>query len=230
MPKPKIKLTSLKLNDGSHGLPKNPRFIRDEKFAKLCQSIKDFPEAMPARGIVVDEKGVILGGNMRWRACKELGFKEIPAEWVHRMKGLTTEQKRRFIIMDNRAFGEDDMDMLANEWNVEELLAAGMTLGDLGLSSESGLAEEIAAAKEWVDEYDEAADRVEKLKAKLDELHDHHPEKIAGKGAIILAPEGGEFLFVSDDVFTDFLTEVRRYAGQGSDSPLEKILDACHKL
>ncbi len=125
MPAHRIKLTSLKLNDGSHGLPKNPRFIRDEKFQKLCDSIKDFPEAMTARGIVVDENSVILGGNMRWRACKELGLKEIPAEWVHRLEGLTVDQKRRFIIMDNRAFGEDDMDMLANEWDIDELIGAG---------------------------------------------------------------------------------------------------------
>jgi len=131
MPATKIKLISLKLNDGTHGLPKNPRFIRGEKFAKLVDSIKDFPEAMPARGIVVDENSVILGGNMRWRACKELGLKEIPAEWVHRLKGLTVEQKRRFIIMDNRAFGEDDMDMLANEWDVSELIAAGFTDDEL---------------------------------------------------------------------------------------------------
>ena len=143
MPATKIKLISLKLNDGTHGLPKNPRFIRDEKFAKLVDSIKDFPEAMPARGIVVDENSVILGGNMRWRACKELGLKEIPAEWVHRMKGLTAEQKRRFIIMDNRAFGEDDMDMLTNEWDMEELITAGftndeLTAKEIDLSSSEG--------------------------------------------------------------------------------------------
>ena len=121
----KIKLSSLHLNDGSHGLPKNPRFIRDARFKKLCDSIRDFPEAMPARGIVVDERGVILGGNMRWRACSELGMKEIPAAWVHRLTGLTVEQKRRFVIMDNRGFGEDDMDLLANEWDIDELLGAG---------------------------------------------------------------------------------------------------------
>jgi len=131
MPATKIKLISLKLNDGTHGLPKNPRFIRDEKFAKLVDSIKDFPEAMPARGIVVDENSVILGGNMRWRACKELGLKEIPAEWVHRMKGLTAEQKRRFIIMDNRAFGEDDFDVLANGFDMTELLDGGFMEDEL---------------------------------------------------------------------------------------------------
>ena len=122
---PKIKLSSLHLNDGSHGLPKNPRFIRDERFKKLCDSIRDFPDAMKARGIVVDERGVILGGNMRWRACSELGMKEIPAAWVHRLTGLTVEQKRRFVIMDNRGFGEDDMDLLANEWDIDELIDAG---------------------------------------------------------------------------------------------------------
>jgi hypothetical protein len=129
--KHKIKLTDLHLNDGSHGLPKNPRFVRDDRFKKLCESIRDFPEAMPARGIVVDERSVILGGNMRYRACQANGMKEIPASWVHRLVGLTVEQKRRFIIMDNRAFGDDDMDLLANEWDMDELIAAGWTDDDL---------------------------------------------------------------------------------------------------
>ena len=125
------KLSDIRLNDGTHGVPKNPRFIRDEKFKKLCQSVKDFPEAMPARGIVVDENGVILGGNMRYRACKEIGMKEIPSDWVKRLEGLTVEQKRRFVIMDNRSFGEDDFDLLANEWDIEELLNAGFDASEL---------------------------------------------------------------------------------------------------
>jgi len=139
--KTKIKLTDLHLNDGTHGLPKNPRFIKDERFKKLCDSIRDFPEAMPARGIVVDERGVILGGNMRWRACNELGMTEIPSAWVHRLTGLTVEQKRRFIIMDNRGFGEDDMDLLANEWDLDELIGAGFMDSELGAFT----AEEIPA-------------------------------------------------------------------------------------
>jgi hypothetical protein len=128
---PMIKLSDLHLNDGSYGLPKNPRFIRDERFKKLCDSIRDFHEAMSARGIVVDERGVILGGNMRYRACLANGMKEIPASWVHQLTGLTVEQKRRFIIMDNRVFGDDDMDLLANEWNLDELLNAGFDESDL---------------------------------------------------------------------------------------------------
>ena len=121
----KIKLSDLHLNDGTHGLPKNPRFIRDERFKKLCDSIRDFPEAMKARGIVVDESFTVLGGNMRLRACKELGMKEIPAAWVHRLDGLTVEQKRRFVLIDNFQAGENDMDMLANEWDIDELIDAG---------------------------------------------------------------------------------------------------------
>jgi hypothetical protein len=121
----KWKLKDLKLNDGSQGLPKNPRFIRDERFAKLCESIKDNPEYMPARPIIIDENNVILGGNMRFRACKELGMKELPEKWVMRCKGWTKDKKRRFIILDNRGFGEDDMDLLANEWDIVELVSFG---------------------------------------------------------------------------------------------------------
>jgi hypothetical protein len=127
-----IPITSIHLNDGTHGLPKNPRFIKDERFAKLCDSIRDNPEFMPARPIVVDEAGVILGGIMRWRACKHLGMIELPASWVQRVTGWTVEKKRRFIILDNRGFGDDDFDLLANEWDIDELIAAGLTPEDLG--------------------------------------------------------------------------------------------------
>ena len=127
----RIKLSDLKLNDGSYGLPKNPRFIRDERFKKLCDSLRDFPEAMPVRGIVVDECGVILGGNMRYRACLANGMKEIPASWVHRLTGLTVEQKRRFIIMDNSAFGEYDTDILSSMFDDEELVTAGYDVPSL---------------------------------------------------------------------------------------------------
>jgi hypothetical protein len=128
-----IPITDLHLNDGSKGLPKNPRFIRDERFRKLCDSIRDNPEFMPARPIIVDEAGVILGGNMRYRACKDLGMAELPASWVQRVTGWTVEKKRRFIIMDNRPFGEDDFDLLANEWDMAELLAAGFDEKELGI-------------------------------------------------------------------------------------------------
>lgn len=144
-----VKLSTLYLNDGTRGLPKNPRFIRDEKFKKLCGSIKNNPEFMPARPIIVDENGVILGGNMRFRACKELGMKDIPASWVQRVEGWPVEKKRRFIILDNRGFGEDDMDMLANEWDVDELIAAGFDEKEL-----TGIEEETEEDKDGVPDRD----------------------------------------------------------------------------
>jgi hypothetical protein len=134
-----IALSDLKLNDGHHGLPKNPRFIRDERFRALCQSVRDNPEYMPARPIIVNEAGVILGGNMRWRACVENGMTEIPASWVQRVVGWPPEKQRRFVILDNRGFGEDDMDALANEWDIQDLIASGFTEEELtGIMKQGG--------------------------------------------------------------------------------------------
>jgi len=136
-PKPKRKPTdtipigAIHLNDGKHGLPKNPRFIRDARFTALVESVRNNPDFMPARPIIVDERDTILGGNMRYRACCELGMTELPVAWVQTVTGWDVEKKRRFIILDNRPFGEDDMDMLANEWDIEELIAAGFSEEDL---------------------------------------------------------------------------------------------------
>nr|WP_319268358.1 ParB N-terminal domain-containing protein [uncultured Draconibacterium sp.] len=115
-----IDLKSIKPND------QNPRFIRDEKFDKLCASIEKFPKMMELRPIIIDGESVVLGGNMRLRALTELGFKEIPATWVKMADELTEDEKRRFIIPDNSGFGEWDWDILANEWDVEDLKSWGV--------------------------------------------------------------------------------------------------------
>jgi ParB-like chromosome segregation protein Spo0J len=117
-----MKITKLKLND------KNPRTIKDTKFTQLVRSIENFPKMMQLRPIVVDEHYVILGGNMRYRACLELGMKEIPDEWVKVAKGLTDEEKRRFTIEDNVQFGDWDWDALANEWDTAMLIDFGVDL------------------------------------------------------------------------------------------------------
>jgi hypothetical protein len=130
-----MQMTDLHLNDGTQGLPKNPRLIRDAKFQKLCDSIRENPEFMPARPIVIDEAGTILGGNMRYRACEALGMADIPDAWVQRVTGWTVEKKRRFIILDNRGFGEDDVDLLAADWDMDELIAAGFDEKELGVFS-----------------------------------------------------------------------------------------------
>ena len=102
---------------------KNPRIIKDSKFKKLVESIKEFPEMLKLRPIVVDEEMVILGGNMRYKASIEAGLKEVPVKIA---KGLTQEQKNQFIIKDNVGFGEWDWDVLANEWENKELKDWGM--------------------------------------------------------------------------------------------------------
>ena len=96
----------------------NPRFIKDKKFDKLVESIKQFPEMLELRPIVVDEDMLILGGNMRHKACQKAGLKEVPIKIA---KGLTDKQKQEFIIKDNVGFGEWEWDILANEWQSKEL-------------------------------------------------------------------------------------------------------------
>jgi hypothetical protein len=92
----------------------NPRFIKDYKFKKLVDSIKEFPEMLEKRPIVVDEDMIVLGGNMRLKACQEAGLKEVD---ILIAQGWTEEQKREFIIKDNVGFGEWDWDLLANDWD-----------------------------------------------------------------------------------------------------------------
>ncbi len=98
--------------------PDNPRSINKAKFEKLKKSIKEFPKMLELRPIVVDENFIVLGGNMRLQALKELGILEAP---YIQEKDLTEEQKKQFVIKDNTSFGEWDWDILANEWNNTEL-------------------------------------------------------------------------------------------------------------
>jgi|6_EtaG_2_1085325.scaffolds.fasta_scaffold00185_46 DNA modification methylase len=101
----------------------NPRIIKNDKFKKLVKSIKGFPEMLELRPIVIDEGNVILGGNMRYRACVEAGLKDVPVKVA---KGLTEEQKKEFIVKDNVGFGEWEWDMLGNEWDSVELAEWGL--------------------------------------------------------------------------------------------------------
>ncbi len=110
MPKT-IKLSSLKPN------PDNPRYITEDKFEALKRSIRDFPEMMALRPMVIDDQGTVLGGNMRLKALAELGYEDIPAAWVVKAKDLTEEQRREFIIKDNIGFGEWDWEAIGNEWS-----------------------------------------------------------------------------------------------------------------
>lgn len=115
----KVKISKLKLN------PSNPRFIRDDKYIKLKKSIEEFPEMLELREIIVDENYEILGGNMRFRAMKELGIKECIVKVA---TGLTDEKKREFIAKDNIGYGEWDWDILNNEWDVDLLESWGLDI------------------------------------------------------------------------------------------------------
>ena len=105
--------------------PNNPRLIKDHKFKQLVKSIQDFPQMLELRPIVIDENNMVLGGNMRLKACLEAGLTDVPV--IH-ANNLTEAQKKEFIIKDNISFGEHDFDILANEWNILELDEWGLDI------------------------------------------------------------------------------------------------------
>ena len=104
--------------------PNNPRVIKDDKFAKLVQSLKELPEMASVRPIVVNQDMIVLGGNMRLKAMKEAGWKQAPVEVVD----WDEDKQRQFIIKDNVGFGEWDWEMLANEWDAEQLEDWGLDI------------------------------------------------------------------------------------------------------
>jgi site-specific DNA-methyltransferase (adenine-specific) len=154
--KRKVKIEDLKSN------PENPRLIKDVKFNKLVSSLREFPEMLEIRPIIIDEDNVVLGGNMRLKAAIELGLKEV---WIDTAWGLNEEQKKEFIIKDNSSFGEWDWEVLANEWNVKDL-------DDWGLDLPPMFDEPDPEAKE--DDYVEPNDlKVDVVLGDLIEIGDH---------------------------------------------------------
>ena len=115
--KQQVKISKVK------GNPSNPRIIKNDKFKKLVKSIKEFPEMLKLRPIVVDEDFMVLGGNMRLKASKEAGLSEV---WIDIAEGLTEDQKKEFIVKDNVGFGEWEWDILANEWDSVQLADWGL--------------------------------------------------------------------------------------------------------
>jgi hypothetical protein len=107
------------------GKEDNPRFISQDKYKKLVRSIKEFPEMLEIRPLVIDENNIVLGGNMRLKAIKELKINKVP---VILASELTEKQKEEFLIKDNLNYGEWDFDVLTSEWNVGELIEWGVDL------------------------------------------------------------------------------------------------------
>lgn len=115
----KVNIEKVKPNDN------NPRIIKDFKFQKLVKSIKDFPEMLEKRPIVVDENMIVIGGNMRLKACKEAGLKQVD---IVVADNWTEEQKKEFVIKDNLNYGEWEWDTIANEYDVLDLDTWGLEL------------------------------------------------------------------------------------------------------
>ncbi len=103
----------------------NPRIIKDHKFHKLVKSLREFPEMLELRPIIVDESMTILGGNMRYKACVEVGMDQVP---VIIATNLTDAKKKEFMLKDNVNFGEWDYDMLGNFFEVDELIDFGINV------------------------------------------------------------------------------------------------------
>ena len=165
--KKQVKISEIKNNTN------NPRIIKDDKFKKLVKSIKEFPQMLEKRPIVVDETMMVLGGNMRLKACIEAGLKEV---WVDVAEGWTEDQKKEFIIKDNVGFGEWDWDAIANEWEQENLDDWGLDVWqpedevDYSILDDDDLTDQLKEMTEGVrkaiqiefeaEHYDEAAELV----------------------------------------------------------------------
>ena len=145
----KVKISEIKTN------PKNPRLIKDDKFRKLVKSIKEFPQMLELRPIVVDENNIVLGGNMRLKACIEVGLKEV---FIVKAEDLTEQQKDEFIVKDNVGFGEWDWDILANEWDSELLNDWGLYVPEIPSEVDYSILDD----EDLNDELNDMADGVQK--------------------------------------------------------------------
>ena len=124
----KVPIKDIKMN------PDNPRIIKDDKFKKLVKSIREFPEMLEVRPIVVDDDMVILGGNMRTKACIEAGLKEV---FIIKFSDLTDEKKKEFIVKDNVGYGEWDFEMLVEDYGRDLLIDWGLDIIDKRIDDSS---------------------------------------------------------------------------------------------
>lgn len=149
-----LPLSVLENNKGQvKGIPENPRFLKDESFSKLKKSLTDDPEFLSLNPLSVYElngKYVVMCGNMRLHAARELGFKVIPCQIIP--KEWDRDKILAYIIKDNVAFGEWDHDLLANEWNEIELLEWGVPVWDTDIQTDDNQEEKEAESKETADE------------------------------------------------------------------------------
>lgn len=158
----KVSINSIKTN------PDNPRIIKDYKFSKLVNSIRQFPQMLSLRPIVVNDKNVILGGNMRYKASIEAGLKEV---FIVQADNLTEEQQKEFIIKDNVGFGEWDWDLLGNNWDNELLNDWGL---DVWQPTEAKDLEDFFEETKEEKKQVETKDPMEWFQSFVDYIEQHH--------------------------------------------------------
>lgn len=179
-----IDITKLVLNTGQlEGLPRNPRFIRDEKYEALKRNIQDYPELLQYRGLLVyphGDKYIVIGGNMRLRAMRDLHFKDAPCAVLP--ADTPVETLRAYVILDNNGFGQWDWDLIANEWDMQDIGSWGM---DTPI------------------DFEEAGD--------IDDLFEDAEKKEPGISIIVHIPSGMEEQ--EEDIRTAVEEAVREYKG-----------------
>ncbi len=156
MQQKEISIKDLQTNDGQiDGLPRNPRQIRDSRFELLKKSITEAPEMLNLRELLVYPidcgKYVVIGGNMRLRACKDLGYKKLPCKILD--SGTPVEKLREIVIKDNESFGQYDWDLVANEWDADEITGWGV---ELPIWDDEPTPKEIENKEVDVDEFSDA--------------------------------------------------------------------------
>jgi len=145
----KVNIAAIKPNE------ENPRYINDSKFKKLVKSIKEFPEMLETRPLVVDENMIVLGGNMRLKALKSAGVFEVP---VHQVKDWTEDQKKEFIIKDNVSYGNWDWDIIANDWETNIISDWGMDVPEFDIDPDYSVLDDF----DMTDQLDEMQSGVKK--------------------------------------------------------------------
>ena len=186
-----VKISKVKPNET------NPRFIKDSKFKKLVKSIKEFPEMLKLRPIVVNKDMVVLGGNMRLKACKEAGLKEV---YILKADNLTEEQQKEFIVKDNVGFGEWDWDILANDWDIKELEDWGLDGFPFDIDADEK-DEDDYSKKIEVPKYEPKGEKPETVELFDKEKADDFIEKIKASG---ISKEEKAFLFMAAYRHTKF--------------------------
>lgn len=197
----------------------NPRKITKKSLELLKQSIKDFPEMLNLRPIIIDENSEIIGGNMRYRALCELGYTEAQ---VIKAEGLTPEQKKEFLIKDNVAFGDWNFEALGAEFDAGQLTGWGLATDYRDIEE---IKTEILSEEEHRKIEKTAQDIIDAMTEKINTIAKKHPAKIKDALAVIITNgAGNQCLILSDPETADIIIELKRYADAGIRSPLDKLI------